>query len=114
QAQWYNTVNIGGGTVVIGSGGILMCTNRGTGNHGGSNVVALNISGSSVTVSNDVKMLTQISTSYVAFATINISGGTNTIFGNITCGNNTANSEARVSTLTLNGSGAVLDLTGHV
>jgi autotransporter-associated beta strand protein len=109
---WFNTANLGGGTVQIGAGGITMGTSLGS---GGTNSAALNISGGTVFVSNNISLLTQnaATTSSTALGRLNITGGTVAVYGDILCGTGVANPAPHVATLILNGTNAVLDLTGH-
>jgi autotransporter-associated beta strand protein len=114
-ALWYNVCNLGGGTVIVGATGITMGTSQGSNGPASTNSAVLNISGGSVTVSNDIVVLTQLSTSgnNAAIGTLNITGGTNTVYGNILCGIGAGSPAAHTATLILNGADALLNLTGH-
>jgi autotransporter-associated beta strand protein len=113
-----STVNLLGGTVVVGASGITCAGSNGTGVETDStNIVQLNFGGASVTVSNDIVLGTQTSTAGNAtlLSTLNITGGTVTVYGDILCGLSgvPVNPAPRLATLALNGPGALLDLKGY-
>jgi autotransporter-associated beta strand protein len=111
---WLGVCNLGGGTVRIGTNGISMGVSAGSeASTVATNIALLNISGGLVTVSNDIVLLTQKASSgdEQAISTLDITGGTNTVYGNIYCQITTTNPGPHTATLTLNG--GVLDLTGH-
>jgi autotransporter-associated beta strand protein len=111
---WQGICNVSGGVVQIGTGGIVMGTSAGSVSAGtATNEAVLNLSGGMVTVSNDIVLLTQKATTgnELALSYLNISGGTNVVYGDIYSTNTVASPGPRQGTLTL--SGGVLDLTGH-
>jgi autotransporter-associated beta strand protein len=114
-ALWYNACDLDGGTVGVGSGGITMCTSLGSEGSASTNFAQLNISGATVTVSNNFTLATQNATAgnNAAVSTLNLTGGSLTIYGNLQCGLGVANQAARSASLILNGPSALLDLTGH-
>jgi autotransporter-associated beta strand protein len=110
---WTNSVTLNGGAVNIGTNGVVMGTSYGTNGALAVNAASLTVGGGTVTVSNNITLLTQWSASSAAYGTLNVTGGTMTVYGDILCGIGTNTPAARVATVTVNGTNAVLDLTGH-
>ncbi|HYG23775.1 MAG TPA: autotransporter-associated beta strand repeat-containing protein [Verrucomicrobiae bacterium] len=114
-ARWFNVLDIDGGTVSIGSSGIVMGTGFGSNGPLSTNAAALNITGGTVSVGNDIVLATQNSAAghNTLVSTLNVSGGTLVVNGDILCGIGAANPAPRLASLNLNHPDSVLNLTGH-
>ena len=111
---WKSVCNLGGGTVIVGTNGIVMGTSAGTyASTTATNWAVLNISGGFVTVNGDIVLMTQKAATGLetAISTLNITGGTNMAMGGIYTKKYVASPGPHQSTLSLNG--GVLDLTEH-
>lgn len=106
------TLQIGGGNVVVGSGGITVATNTSTAS--GAATGTVNITGGTVTVgaTSGVSITLGRSTTagFVATPTMSITGGSVTLAGDIAEAVGAGNAAIN-STFTLNG--GTLDMTGH-
>lgn len=117
SSTWTSTLNLGGGSAIIGTGG--MDLGIGALAVTGTDVInaTVNISGGTVTVANNTTLGAAIRmghnnvvTGLTANGTVNLTGtGSLTVSGNIIRGSTTG---AGSATVTLNGAGAVLDLGG--
>jgi len=118
NATWTSTLNIGGGTTIIGTGGLEIA--RGDTAVTGSDVIAgsVNISGGTVSIANSATLGAAVRLSHNVIApgtdtlttngVLNITGGTVTVVGNIIRG-----STAGLGSATLTLDGGSLDLSGN-
>lgn len=107
-----STVNFGGGTVTIANGILQMGNHTATTGTVGGTIANLNVSGGTVAIGATggvaIRTATATTAGYTSTATINLTGGTTTLAGDIIRGGGSVNS---TTTLTLNG--GTLNMSGN-